>query len=144
MQEQTITFRWRTFEEETPQSGRDILVKTPASPLYWWTRTAVYGRHMMLCSMTYLSKAKRDGLLWCYCDEIDEQAPPIGKASIITVDGELMETTSKKVWTELVSDELKDMLVNLKSDNGVVPLGTVDKLIQLFVNDIERLGNQSS
>lgn len=32
MQEQTITFRWRTFEEETPQSGRDILVKTPASP----------------------------------------------------------------------------------------------------------------
>lgn len=98
----------------------------------------------MLCSMTYLSKAKRDGLLWCYCDEIDEQAPPIGKASIITVDGELMETTSKKVWTELVSDELKDMLVNLKSDNGVVPLGTVDKLIQLFVNDIERLGNQSS
>ncbi len=60
------------------------------------------------------------------------------------VDGELMETTSKKVWTELVSDELKDMLVNLKSDNGFVPLGTVDKLIQLFVNDIERLGNQSS
>ena len=55
-----------------------------------------------------------------------------------------METTSKKVWTELVSDELKDMLVNLKSDNGFVPLGTVDKLIQLFVNDIERLGNQSS
>jgi hypothetical protein len=55
-----------------------------------------------------------------------------------------METTNKKVWTELVSDELKDMLVNLKSDNGFVPLGTVDKLIQLFVNDIERLGNQSS
>lgn len=51
-----------------------------------------------------------------------------------------MENPNKLVWTDLVSDELKDMLFNLKSDNGVVPLGTVDKLIQLFVNDIERLG----
>lgn len=55
-----------------------------------------------------------------------------------------MERPNKRVWTDLVSDELKDMLFNLKSDNGVVPLGTVDKLIQLFVNDIERLGNQST
>ncbi len=76
MQDQTITFHWRTFEEETPQPEKDILVKTPASPLYWWTRTAVYGRHMQLACPTYLSKAKRDGLVWCYCDEIDEQAPP--------------------------------------------------------------------
>jgi len=65
-------------------------------------------------------------------------------ASITTVDGGLMEKPNKLVWTDLVSDELKEMLFNLKSDNGVVPLGTVDKLIQLFVNDIERLGNQSS
>lgn len=57
---------------------------------------------------------------------------------------EPMEKPNKLVWTDLVSDELKDMLINLKSDNGFVPLGTVDKLIQLFVNDIERLGNQSS
>lgn len=55
-----------------------------------------------------------------------------------------MEKPNKLVWTDLVSDELKDMLFNLKSDNGFVPLGTVDKLVQLFVNDIERLGNQSS
>ena len=76
MQEQTITFRWRTFEEETPESARDILVKPPAFPLYWWTRTAVYGNLMMLNSMTTLIQARDDGLLWCYCDEIDEQAPP--------------------------------------------------------------------
>ena len=65
-------------------------------------------------------------------------------AYITTVDGGLMEKPNKLVWTDLVSDELKDMLFNLKSDNGFVPLGTVDKLVQLFVNDIERLGNQSS
>lgn len=47
----------------------------------------------------------------------------------------------KHVWTEFVSDELKDKLFNLKSDNGMVPLGTVDEIIQLFVNDIEKLGN---
>lgn len=76
MQDQTITFHWRTFEEETPQPENDILVKTPASPLYWWTRTAVFGRHMQLACRTYLSEAKREGLLWCYCYEIDEQAPP--------------------------------------------------------------------
>lgn len=64
--------------------------------------------------------------------------------SITTVDGGLMAKPNKLVWTDLVSDELKEMLFNLKSDNGFVPLGTVDKLIQLFVNDIERLGNQSS
>lgn len=55
-----------------------------------------------------------------------------------------MEKPNKLVWTDLVSDELKDMLFNLKSDNGFVPLGTVDRLVQLFVNDIERLGNHSS
>lgn len=55
-----------------------------------------------------------------------------------------MEKPNKLVWTDLVSDELKDMLFNLKSDNEFVPLGTVDRLVQLFVNDIERLGNQSS
>ena len=60
------------------------------------------------------------------------------------VDGGLMEKPNKLVWTDLVSDELKDMLFNLKSDNEFVPLGTVDRLVQLFVNDIERLGNQSS
>ena len=60
------------------------------------------------------------------------------------VDGGLMEKPNKLVWTDLVSDELKEMLFNLKSDNGFVPLGTVDKLVQLFVNDIERLENQSS
>lgn len=38
-----------------------------------------------------------------------------------------MEKPNKLVWTDLVSDELKEMLFNLKSDNGVVPLGTVDK-----------------
>ena len=76
MQDQTITFHWRTFEEETPQPEKDILVKTPASPMYWWTRTAVYGKHMQLAYRTYLSEAKRQGLLWCYCYEIDEQAPP--------------------------------------------------------------------
>lgn len=76
MHEQTIKFRWRTFEEETPLSGKDILVKTPASPLYGWTRTALYGKHMQLACLTYLSQAKKYGLLWCYCEEIDEQAPP--------------------------------------------------------------------
>ena len=76
MQEQTIKFRWRTFEEETPQSEKDILVKTPASPLYWWTRTAVFGKHIQLGRIKTLSQVKRDGLLWCYCEEIDEQAPP--------------------------------------------------------------------
>lgn len=55
-----------------------------------------------------------------------------------------MEKPNKLVWTDLVSDELKDMIFKLKSDNGFVPLGTVDKLIQLFVNDIERLGNPAS
>ena len=76
MQEQTITFHWRTFEEETPESGKDILVKTPASPLYWWHRAALFGRHIELGCLKTLSQVKRDGLLWCYCDEIDEQAPP--------------------------------------------------------------------
>ena len=47
----------------------------------------------------------------------------------------------KHVWTEFVSDELKDKLFKLKSDNGMVPLGTVDEIVQLFVNDIERIGN---
>ena len=47
----------------------------------------------------------------------------------------------KHVWTEFVSDELKDELFKLKSDNGMVPLGTVDKIVQLFVNDIEKIGN---
>lgn len=55
-----------------------------------------------------------------------------------------MEKPNKLVWTDLVSDELKDMLFNLKSDNGFVLLGTVHKLVQLFFNDIERFGNQSS
>lgn len=48
----------------------------------------------------------------------------------------------KHVWTEFVSDELKDKLFKLKSDNGMVPLGTVDEIIQLFVNDIEKLGKE--
>ena len=73
MQDQIITFHWRTFEEETPKSGKPILVKSPTSPLYYWTRTAVYGKHIQLACFTYLSKAKKDGLLWCYCDEIDKQ-----------------------------------------------------------------------
>ena len=47
----------------------------------------------------------------------------------------------KRVWTEFVSDELKDKLFKLKSDNGMVPLGTVDEIVQLFVNDIEKNGN---
>lgn len=47
----------------------------------------------------------------------------------------------KHVWTEFVSDELKDKLFKLKSDNGMVPLGTVDEIVQLFVNDIEKIGN---
>ena len=47
----------------------------------------------------------------------------------------------KHVWTEFVSDELKDKLFKLKSDNGIVPLGTVDEIVQLFVNDIEKIGN---
>ena len=29
----------------------------------------------------------------------------------------------------------------MKSDNGMVPLGTVDEIVQLFVNDIEKIGN---
>ena len=45
------------------------------------------------------------------------------------------------VWTEFVSDELKDKIFKLKSDNGMVPLGTVDEIVQLFVNDIEKIGN---
>ena len=40
----------------------------------------------------------------------------------------------KHVWIEFVSDELKDKLFKLKSDNGMVPLGTVDEIVQLFVN----------
>lgn len=48
----------------------------------------------------------------------------------------------KHVWMEFVSDELKDKLFKLKSDNGMVPLGTVDKIVQLFVNDIEKIGNE--
>lgn len=47
----------------------------------------------------------------------------------------------KHVWIEFVSDELKDKLFKLKSDNGMVPLGTVDEIVQLFVNDIEKIGN---
>lgn len=47
----------------------------------------------------------------------------------------------KHVWLEFVSDELKDKLFKLKSDNGMVPLGTVDEIVQLFVNDIEKIGN---
>lgn len=47
----------------------------------------------------------------------------------------------KHVWIEFVSDELKDKLFKLKSDNGIVPLGTVDEIVQLFVNDIEKIGN---
>lgn len=47
----------------------------------------------------------------------------------------------KHVWTEFVSDELKDKLFQLKSYNGMVPLGTVDEIVQLFVNDIEKIGN---
>lgn len=47
----------------------------------------------------------------------------------------------KHVWTEFVSDELKDKLFKLKSDNGMIPLGTVDEIVQLFVNDIEKIGN---
>jgi len=47
----------------------------------------------------------------------------------------------KHVWTEFVSDELKDKLFKLKSDNGMVPLGTVDEIVQLFVNDIEKIEN---
>ena len=30
MQDQTITFHWRTFEEETPQPEKDILVENPS------------------------------------------------------------------------------------------------------------------
>lgn len=40
-----------------------------------------------------------------------------------------------------MSDELKDKLFKLKSDNGMVPLGIVDEIVQLFVNDIEKIGN---
>ena len=47
----------------------------------------------------------------------------------------------KHVWLEFVSDELKDKLFKLKSDNGMIPLGTVDEIVQLFVNDIEKIGN---
>lgn len=47
----------------------------------------------------------------------------------------------KHVWLEFVSDELKDKLFKLKSDNGMVSLGTVDEIVQLFVNDIEKIGN---
>lgn len=47
----------------------------------------------------------------------------------------------KHVWLEFVSDELKDKLFKLKSDNGMVPLVTVDEIVQLFVNDIEKIGN---
>ena len=47
----------------------------------------------------------------------------------------------KHIWTEFVSDKLKDKLFKLKSDNGMVPLGTVDEIVQLFVNDIEKIGN---
>ena len=47
----------------------------------------------------------------------------------------------KHVWTEFVSDELKDKLFKLKSDNGMIPLGTVDEIVWLFVNDIEKIGN---
>lgn len=47
----------------------------------------------------------------------------------------------KHVWLEFVSTELKDKLFKLKSDNGMVPLETVDEIVQLFVNDIEKIGN---
>ena len=47
----------------------------------------------------------------------------------------------KHVWLEFVSNELKDKLFKLKSDNGMIPLGTVDEIVQLFVNDIEKIGN---
>ena len=47
----------------------------------------------------------------------------------------------KHVWLEFVSNELKDKLFKLKSDNGMVPLETVDEIVQLFVNDIEKIGN---
>lgn len=47
----------------------------------------------------------------------------------------------KHVWLEFVSDELKDKLFKLKSDNDMVPLVTVDEIVQLFVNDIEKIGN---
>lgn len=47
----------------------------------------------------------------------------------------------KHVWTEFVSDELKDKLFKLKSDNGMIPLVTLDEIVQLFVNDIEKIGN---
>lgn len=56
------------------------------------------------------------------------------KASVISSD-------THNAWTEFVSDKLKNKLFELKSDNGIVPLGTVDEIVQLFVNDIEKLGN---
>lgn len=58
----------------------------------------------------------------------------MNKASVISSD-------THNAWTEFVSDELKDKLFKLKSDNGMVPLGTVDEIVQLFVNDIEKIGN---
>lgn len=56
------------------------------------------------------------------------------KASVISSD-------THHAWAEFVSDTLKNKLFELKSDNGIVPLGTVDEIVQLFVNDIEKLGN---
>ena len=47
----------------------------------------------------------------------------------------------KHVLIEFVSDDLKDKIFKLKSNNGMVPLGTVDEIVQLFVNDIEKIGN---
>lgn len=44
-------------------------------------------------------------------------------------------------WTEFASEELKQALFNLKSDNGNVPLAVVDRIVQLFTEDIEMLGN---
>ena len=51
------------------------------------------------------------------------------------------EEPTNHPWTEFVSEELKQALFNLKSDNGNVPLATVDRIIQLFTEDIELLGN---
>ena len=45
-------------------------------------------------------------------------------------------------WTEFVSDELKQKLSELKSDNGMVPFGTVDEIIKMFVENVEYLGNE--
>lgn len=77
MVEETYKFKWKTFEEEMPESYKMILVRSPKKQMkdiQWYFLTSDKKElhlHDLKCQY-YISRIKK--WLWCYPEDIEKVA----------------------------------------------------------------------